>query len=184
VPVKAGEIVVDLRKPDAKEPDKIQVIYSPTPRDVVEAMCKLAKVTPEDIVYDLGCGDGRIVITAVEKFKAKKGVGIDIDPKLVKECQASAKKAGIEDRVEFRQGDVLNISDLSTANVVMLYMGEDINLRLKPILQKTLKPGARVVSHRFGMGDWKPVKTETIHSSDGYDCEILLWVVDKPGDKK
>jgi uncharacterized protein (TIGR03000 family) len=172
-----GEVVVDLSKADPKNPDDIVVRFVPTPDDVVEAMCQLAKIGKNDVVYDLGCGDGRMVITAVKKFGARRGVGIDIKEDLVKQCKENAKRAGIEDKVEFRQGDVLKVSDLADATVVMLYMGEDINLRLRPILQKTLKPGARIVSHRFTMGDWEPVKTERIDSAAGYPCDILLWEI-------
>lgn len=179
VPVKAAEAVVDLTKADDKNPDKIEVIFVPTPQDVVDAMCKMAKVGPDDNVYDLGCGDGRIVLTAVGKFKAKHGVGVDFDPERVKDSKESAKKQNLDKVVEFRQGDVLDIKDLSDATVVMLYMGEDINLRLRPILQKTLKPGSRIVSHRFLMGDWKPLKTETVKSSEGFECEVHLWIVGK-----
>lgn len=173
-----GEFVVDLRKPtDVK--DEIVVRFVATPDDVVEAMCKLAKVTKDDVVYDLGCGDGRMVITAVKKFGAKRGVGVDIDPKLVVKCKKSAKDAGVDDKVAFREGDVLKVDDLSDATVVLLYMGDDINARLKPILKKTLKPGARVVSHRFLMGDdWKPSVTESVKSSAGYPCDIHLWVIE------
>jgi len=172
-----GEVVVDLRKAtDIK--DDIVVRFVPTPDDVVAAMCKLAKVDKNDIVYDLGCGDGRMVITAVKDFGAKRGVGVDIDAKLVVKCKQAAKDAGVADKVKFREGDVLKVDDLSDATVVLLYMGDDINARLKPILQKTLKPGSRVVSHRFLMGDdWKPDKTETIQSDAGYPCDIHLWVI-------
>src|SRR5581483_10586289 len=117
-------------------------------------------------------------IMAVEKFGAKKGVGVDLDPERVKDSRERAKKHGVEKKVEFRQGDVLKVEDLSDASVVLLYMGDDINNRLKPILQKTLKPGSRVVSHRFTMGEWKPVKTETIRSKAGYECTILMWVIE------
>jgi len=178
--VKIGEkdeVAVDLTKADPKNPDDIVVRFVPTPDDVVEEMCKVAKVGPNDIVYDLGCGDGRMVITAVKKFGAKRGVGIDLDEKLVKECKAAAKKAGVDDKVEFRKGNVLEVEDLSDATVVLLYMGEDINLRLRPILQKTLKPGARVVSHRFTMGDWEPTQKKTVDSTVGYPCDVLLWEI-------
>jgi len=171
------EIIVDLSKADPKQPDDIKVRYVPTPDDVVDAMCKMGRVTKDDIVYDLGCGDGRIVITAVTKYGAKRGVGVDFDPERVKESKENAKKAKTGKLVEFRQGDVLKIKDLSDATVVMLYMGDDINLRLRPILKKTLKPGARIVSHRFTMGDWKPHKTETINSSAGYECLVHLWEI-------
>lgn len=172
-----ASIVIDLQEASAKEPDKIEVIYVPTPQAAVDAMCKLAKVGPEDVVFDLGCGDGRIVITAVSKFKARRGVGVDINAELVKQCKVNAQQEGVAARVEFRQGDVLEIDDLSSASVVMLYMGEDINLRLKPILQKTLKPGARVVSHSFTMGDWKPQRSESV-STGQVNCDLHLWVID------
>jgi uncharacterized protein (TIGR03000 family) len=171
------EIEVDLSKADTKENDDIVVRFVPTPDDVVDEMCKMAKVGKDDIVYDLGCGDGRMVITAVKKFGAKRGVGIELLPKLVQESKEAAKKAGVEDKVQFREGDVLKVEDLSDATVVMLYMGEDINLRLRPILEKTLKPGARVVSHRFTMGDWQPVQKKTVDSSVGYPCDVLLWEI-------
>lgn len=174
-----GEIIVDLSKADPKNPDDITVIYVPTPDDVVEEMARLAKISKDDVVYDLGCGDGRMVITAVKKFHAKKGVGVDLDPERVKDSQENAKKNEVEDRVTFRKGDVLKVADLSDASVVMLYMGEDINLRLRPILQKTLKPGSRVVSHRFLMGDWKPHKTISYKGKNGYDYSLHLWVIGK-----
>src|SRR5262249_33384167 len=177
---KPGEtVVVDLRKEDPKERDHIEIRYVPTPDDVVERMCKLAKVTKDDVVYDLGCGDGRLVITAVKKFAARRGVGVDLDPERIKESKANAKEKGVDDKVEFRIGDVLKIKDLQEANVVLLYMGDDVNLRLRPILQKTLKPGSRIVSHRFKMGDWEPDKTEKFRAEDGNEYEIHLWTVPK-----
>ncbi len=176
-PSKDEKIEVDMRVPNPKLKDDIVVRYVPTPNEVVDAMCKLGKVTKKDIVYDLGCGDGRMVIRAVDIFKAKRGVGIEIDPKLVKECKENSKKAGVEGKVEFREGDVLKIDDIPDATVVLLYMGTDINHRLKPILKSKLKPGARVVSHRFEMGgDWPPLKTETI-TVEGEDYLIHLWVI-------
>jgi len=182
VTAKEGEIVVDFRKASAEEKDDIVVRWVPTPPDVVEAMCKMAKITKNDVVYDLGCGDGIMVFTAVKKFEAKKGVGVDLDPDLVKKCQAKAKQEKVADRVEFRVGDVLKVEDLSDADVVLLYMGDDINNRLKPILKKTLKPGARVVSHRFLMGeDWRPEKsqkvTATVGEFPGYEEQIHLWTI-------
>ena len=180
VAFKEKEIVVDLTEADPKIKDEIVVIYVPTPDDVVDAMCKMAKVTKDDVVYDLGCGDGRIVIAAVAKFGAKRGVGIDLDPERVKDSKENAKKHKLSsEQIEFREGNVLKIDDLSKATVVMLYMGEDINLRLRPILQKTLKPGSRIVSHRFTMGDWKPDRTEKINSTAGYECLVHLWTIKK-----
>jgi SAM-dependent methyltransferase len=171
------EIPVDLSAADPKSPDDIVVRFVPTPQDVVDEMCRVAKVGKNDIVYDLGCGDGRMVITAVKKFGAKHGVGIELKDDLVKQCKAKAKEAGVEDRVEFRQGDVLKVKDLSDATVVLLYMGDDINLRLRPILQKTLKPGSRVVSHRFTMGDWEPTLKTTVNSTEYGPCDVLLWII-------
>jgi len=179
-PKPGATVVVDLRKQDPDNPDHIEIRFVPTPDDVVARMCKLGNVAKDDIVYDLGCGDGRIVITAVADFKAKKGVGVDLDPDRIKESVASAKEHKVTDRVEFRVGDVLKIKDLSSASVVMLYMGEDVNLRLRPILQKTLKPGSRIVSHAFSMGDWKPDKVETFEGEDGDEYVIYLWTIPKP----
>lgn len=177
--VEAGQDVeIDFRKPNPDIADDILVRYVPTPDDIVEKMVEMAKITKNDVVYDLGCGDGRMVIAAVKKGGAKRGVGIDIDPQRIAESKANAKQAGVEDKVEFREGDVLKIPDLSDANVVLLYMGEDLNRQLKPILQKTLKPGSRIVSHRFTMGpDWKPDRTETIKGKDGDTYLVHLWTI-------
>jgi SAM-dependent methyltransferase len=179
---KEGEIVVDFREPSNTEKDDIVVIFVPTPEEFVTAMCKLAKVGKDDVVFDLGCGDGRMVILAVKHFGAKRGVGIDLDPELIKQCKQNAKEHGVADKVDFRVGDVLKVDDLSEANVVLLYMGDDINLRLKPILQKTLKSGSRVVSHRFLMGDdWSPDRSEHVKATmgeyPGYEHDIHLWTI-------
>jgi uncharacterized protein (TIGR03000 family) len=176
VSVKAGETTeADLRNADNKQPDDLFIRYVPTPQVVVEAMLKLANVGDGDVVYDLGCGDGRIVVTAVSKFKAKRGVGVDIDPERVADSKATAKRDKVEDKVEIRQEDVLKLKDLGEASVVMLYMGDDLNLRLRPVLRKTLKPGSRVVSHRFAMGDWKPDKTIVVKDGDGIEYVLHLW---------
>jgi uncharacterized protein (TIGR03000 family) len=180
VRVQAGrEVTADLRKADPNNPDRFVIRFVPTPDEVVEAMCKLGRVGKDDVVYDLGCGDGRIVITAVKDFGARRGVGVDLDPVLVKESRKNAKKAGVADRIKFRQGDVLNLKNLRDATVVMLYMGEDVNLRLRPILKKTLRPGARVVSHDFGMGDWKPEKMIRVEDELGDEHEVYLWTIGK-----
>jgi precorrin-6B methylase 2 len=172
-----GEVVVDLTK--AFDQEKIKIRFVPTPDDVVAKMCQLAKVTNKDTVYDIGCGDGRMVIHAVEKFAAKRGVGIDLDPERIKESKENAKEQKVQDKVEFRVGDALDIRDLSDADVVLLYMGDDINLRLRPILKKTLKPGSRIVSHRFEMGDWRPTRTETFTGEDGDEYSIHLWIIEE-----
>jgi uncharacterized protein (TIGR03000 family) len=174
------EVVIDLRKPNPKRNDDVLVRYVPTPDDIVEAMLKLGGVGRNDVVYDLGCGDGRMVIAAVFKAEAKRGVGVDIDPVRIRESKANAKKVGVEDKVEFRLGDVLKVKDLSEATVVLLYMGDELNMLLRPILQKQLKPGARIVSHRFTMGDWKPLKTQTITGQDGDKYQIHLWKIEEP----
>ena len=133
------------------EPD---VEFVPTPTKVVLEMLKIANVTKEDVVYDLGCGDGRIVITAAKLYGAR-GVGVDIDPFRIRESNENAAKAGVADRVKFFQGDLFQ-TDLSEASVVALYLLPELNVRLRPKLFRELKPGTRIVSHDFHMGDWKP----------------------------
>jgi Methyltransferase domain len=146
------------------------VPYVPTPQSVVDAMLKVAKVGKNDVLYDLGSGDGRIVVTAAQKF-GTQGVGIDIDPQRIAEANQNAQKAGVSDRVKFVQQDLFN-TDLSKATVVTLYLLPDINLKLRPKLFKELKPGTRIVSHAFDMGDWKPQQTLNV---DGKT--IYYWVV-------
>ncbi len=178
------------RPAGADDKPRLDVPYVPTKQVVVEAMLKLANVKEGDVVYDLGCGDGRIVITAVEKFKAKRGVGIDLDPERIKDCQANLKKALDEKRLTpeqaksltFKQGDVLKIQpeDLKEVDVVTLYLLPDINRKLKPVLQKGLKDGARVVSHDFDMGDdWKEDKKVEVMSDRPYTHTIYLWTIKK-----
>ena len=150
------------------------VIYVPTPEQVVEAMLDVAKVTRDDVVYDLGCGDGRIVITAAQKFGAR-GVGIDIDPARIGEANANAKRAGVTDRVTFKLADLF-ATDISEASVVTLYLLPSLNVKLMPKLMKELKPGTRIVSHAFDMGDWKPEQTLEVEGRTIYD-----WTVPKPG---
>jgi uncharacterized protein (TIGR03000 family) len=185
ISVQAGQdVTVDMRRGDKDRPDKIVIRYVPTPQEVVDAMLKLAAVGKGDVVYDLGCGDGRIVVTAVRDFGAKRGVGVDIDPKRIQESRANAKRSNVEGKVEFRQGDVFAIRDLSEATVVTLYMGQELNLALRPILQKALKPGARIVSHRFTMGDWKPLETRTLTDAEGEKYLIHLWKIGEGESKK
>ena len=150
------------------------VPFVPTPDNVVQAMLKHAKITPQDVIYDLGSGDGRIVIAAVKQSGAR-GVGIDIDPQRVMEARENAKAAGVTDRVEFVEQDLFK-ADISEATVVTLYLLPAINLRLRPKLLEELKPGTRIVSHSFHMGDWKPIAQETV----GYHT-IYYWEVPPKG---
>jgi SAM-dependent methyltransferase len=150
--------------------------YVQTPQDLVDRMLQMAQVGRNDVVYDLGCGDGRLVITAAKKFGAR-GVGVDFDLNRVKESQVNAKKAGVEALVEFRQQDALTV-DVSPATVVTLYLLTSSNLKLRPILTKALRPGARIVSHQFGMGDWTPARQETLTEADGSTHILYLWTVD------
>jgi SAM-dependent methyltransferase len=174
-------VVVDFHKEDPGRPDLIKPIYFPTPPQVVEAMCKMGQVGKDDVVFDIGCGDGRMVITGVKKFGAKKGVGIDIDADLVKKCRANAKEAGVSDKTEFRNENALEMKDLSEATVVLLYVGEDFGAALEPVLRKTLKPGARIVSHRFPLGKWEPDTEKTITAKNNYDMDeeyvLKLWKI-------
>jgi ribosomal protein L11 methylase PrmA len=135
----------------AKTPD---VIFVPTPEAVVDAMLKVANVGANDVVYDLGCGDGRIVIAAAKNYGAR-GVGIDVDPQRIAEARANAVKAGVTERVQFRQEDLF-AADLHEATVVTLYLLPSLNLKLLPKLEHDLRPGTRIVSHAFDMGDWTP----------------------------
>jgi SAM-dependent methyltransferase len=146
------------------------VPFVPTPKEVVEAMLKLADVKSGDTVYDLGSGDGRIVITAAERY-GTHGVGIDINPERIQEATENARKAGVEKLVEFRQGDLFE-AKISPATVVTLYLLPSVNLKLKPKLLHDLKPGTRIVSHSFDMGDWKPDKQEDVGGRT-----IYLWIV-------
>jgi SAM-dependent methyltransferase len=164
------------RKPD--------VHYVPTPEEVVEKMLELANVGKDDVVYDLGCGDGRIVITAAKKYGAR-GVGVDIDPERIKESNENAQKAGVTDRVKFIQQDLFEI-DFSEATVVTLYLLPALNLKLRPKLLRDLKPGSRIVSHAFDMGDWKPDKVVTVPGDIDSEVErtIYFWVVPASGERK
>ena len=171
---RAGEpIVVDLTVEDPA--DRVRVVYVPTPDAMVAEMIKLAGVGPDDVVVEPGCGDARITIAAV-KAGARKGVGIDIDPDRVAESRKLVKEAGLDDRIEIRQGDALDIPDLSEASVVFLYMGDHFNMLIRPHLWRELKVGARVVSHRFTMGDWKPDRTVSVGLDDPA-YELHLWTV-------
>jgi SAM-dependent methyltransferase len=150
-------------------PRRPDVHFVPTPDEVVEAMLDVANVSAKDVLYDLGSGDGRIPIAAAKKF-GTRGVGIDIDPERIKEANANLKSAGVGDKVRFIQGDLFE-QDLSRATVITLYLLPELNLKLRPTLLK-LKPGTRIVSHDFDMGDWKPEKTLKLGRSTVY-----FWTV-------
>jgi len=162
MPSSAQQAPAPLRSPD--------VIFVPTPQEVVDAMLKLAKVTKNDVVYDLGSGDGRIPITAARTYGAR-GVGIDIDPQRIKEATENLKTSGMGDRVRFLNQDLFT-TNISEATVVTLYLLPSLNLKVMPKLNAELKPGTRVVSHAFDMGDIKPVQTQNVNGRT-----IYLWIV-------
>ena len=136
-------------------------------------MLRLARITAQDVVYDLGSGDGRIIITAAQKFGAR-GVGVELDPALVKRARADAVRAGVQDRVTFTQADLFK-TDLSRATVVTLYLSPSINLRLESKLRRELGPGARIVSHRFPIGTWKPEQDVLVEQT-----HVYLWTLPRP----
>jgi SAM-dependent methyltransferase len=148
----------------------LDVPYVPTPMPVVDAMLDLAKVGKSDVVYDLGCGDGRIVVRASQRFGCR-GVGVDLNPERVKEAKENARKNGVTQLTRFEVGDVFEF-DFSPASVVTMYLLPSVNLKLRPRLQKELKPGTRIVSHDFNMGDWTPQAIREINRS-----RIYLWTV-------
>jgi len=150
-----------LRKPD--------VHYDPTPPAVVRLMLDLARVGPGDVVYDLGCGDGRILVEAARR--GARAVGVDIDPVRVREARENARAAGVSDRVEVRLGDLFE-TDVRPATVVALFLWPDLNLRLRPRLLEQLRPGARVVSYWHDMGDWEPDRTAPTERA-----RVYLWIV-------
>jgi SAM-dependent methyltransferase len=159
---------------EQREPD---VPYVPTPQEVVDEMLKLAKVQKGDVLYDLGSGDGRIPITAVEDYGVQKAVGIDINPQRIEEANANAKKAGVSDRVQFLNQDLFK-SNFGEASVVTLYLLPDINVKLRPQLFKQLKPGTRIVSHDFDMGEWKPERVVQVQGPNRTHT-LYYWVVPK-----
>ncbi|BAZ09467.1 hypothetical protein NIES4071_12750 [Calothrix sp. NIES-4071] len=163
------EVQQTTQKPQERTPD---VVYVPTPTEVVDKMLSMAKVGKNDILFDLGSGDGRIPITAAQRF-GTRGTGIDIDPERIKEANANAKKAGVTDKVTFLQQDLFK-SDFSKATVVTLYLLPELNVKLRPQLFKQLKPGTRIVSHAFDMGDWKPEQTANVNGRTVY-----YWTIPK-----
>jgi hypothetical protein len=148
---------------------QLDVHFVPTPEEVVESMLRMAKVTDKDFVIDLGSGDGRIVITAAKKYGAR-GLGVDLDPQRIKEAQDNTKAAGVGDKVEFRQQNLFE-TDLSKATVLTMYLLPRLNLQLRPQLLD-LKPGTRLASHAFDMGDWRADRHERMNNSDAF-----FWIV-------
>ena len=177
VAVLAAAPVLSLSQPQPRKPAQQQpdVIFVPTPHEVVEDMLRLANVRKGDVLYDLGSGDGRIAITAAKKYGIK-AVGIDIDPERIREANENARKAGVANLVEFRQEDLFK-ADFREASVVTLYLLPDLNVKLRPRLWEELKPGTRIVSHQFDMGTWKPDKRL---ESNGR--VVYFWTI--PGKKK
>jgi SAM-dependent methyltransferase len=159
---------------DEPERDSTYVApFVPTPQEVVDRMLELAEVRNGDVLYDLGSGDGRIVITAARKYGVK-AVGFEIEPNLVKQSQERVREAGLEDLAEIREQDIRKV-DLSPASVVTMYLYPAANLRLRATIMRQLKPGSRVVSHAFGMGNWKPDRVEQLKDSAGLLRTIYLW---------
>jgi 16S rRNA G966 N2-methylase RsmD len=151
-----------------------EVRYEPTPPEVVAAMLELAQVRADDLVADLGCGDGRIVIEAVRRHGAR-GLCVDIDPRRIAEATRNARAAGVEDRIRFLNQDLF-ATDLHGVSVVMLFLSPQFNLRLRPKLARELAPGARVVSHWHDMGDWPPSRALVV-KSDGRERSVYLWAL-------
>lgn len=162
----------------ARTPD---VPYVPTTEKAVQEMLKLANVKKSDVLYDLGCGDGRIVITAAKLF-GTRGVGIDINPERIKEARENAKREGVENLVRFEENDLF-VADIKPASVVTLFLLSSVNLKLRPRLLEELRPGTRVVSNTFDMGDWKPEKEAFVGDADGGEDfsglsqRLYLWTI-------
>jgi trans-aconitate methyltransferase len=169
--IASAAVVAQPAKTLDKQPE---VPFVPTNDKVVAEMLKVANVGKNDVLYDLGSGDGRIPITAARRW-GTRGIGVDIDPQRVKEARENATKAGVADKVKFLEQDLFE-TDIKDATVVTLYLLPEVNLRLRPKLLADLKPGTRVVSHNYDMGDWKPLKTLTVKLPDG-EHTVYYWVV-------
>ena len=174
--VSTAVLAVALLTPSLLAQSRSLAPYVPTPSDVVDRMLRLAMVGPRDVVYDLGCGDGRIVIAAAEKFGAR-GVGVDIDANLINQAEVNAKAAGVSGRVKFLVQDAMTV-DVSDATVVTLYLLSASNVKLRPILTRQLRRGARIVSHSFAMGDWEPEVVDTFRDENGTSRTLYLWTTD------
>lgn len=154
--------------------ESLPVRYEPTSPEVVQVMLELAGVGPGDVVYDLGCGDGRIVIAAVQRYGAS-GVCVDIDPRRIADSRENAREAGVSDSIRFLNQDLF-ATDISGASVVTLFLSPSFNMQLRPVLQRELAPGARVVSHWHDMGGWAPRETAHVMSG-GRNHPVYLWVI-------
>lgn len=159
---------------DEVVPDELDVPYVPTHQSVVDEMLTMAEVKGTDVLYDLGSGDGRIPITAAKRF-GTRGVGVDLNPVRVREANKNAEDAGVTDKVRFIQGDLFE-QDFSEASVVTLYLLPEVNMKLRPKILE-MKPGTRVVSHNYDMGDWKPEKSKTIKTPEGGTHYVYFWRV-------
>jgi SAM-dependent methyltransferase len=153
----------------AEQEPKLDVIYVPTPQEVVDRMLDIAEVKPGDFVIDFGCGDGRMVVSAAKR--GARGYGVDINPVRIREANENARKAGVTDKVEFKVANLFE-EDLSKADVMAMYLLTDINLRLRPKILDTMKPGTRIVSHAFDMGDWEPDQRDVVSGK-----QIFFWIV-------
>jgi cyclopropane fatty-acyl-phospholipid synthase-like methyltransferase len=155
-------------------PPRPDIAYIPTPNDAVEAMLELANVRANDTLYDLGCGDGRLLIRAAQRW-GTRGVGIDVDPQRIAQAQTAVQQAGVDDLVTLQRGNLYD-SDFSAATVVALYLLPHLNVRLRPRLLHQLRSGARVVSHQFDMGDWTPNRIVKLTASEE-ESTLYLWVI-------
>ena len=171
----------DPSSPAPRDPASLAP-YVASPEMIAEEMLRVADVGKEDVVYDLGSGDGRIVIAAARRYGAK-GVGFELDADLVRRSTENARRAGVAHLVEFRQQDVLTV-DLSPATVVTIYLSRDANLKLRPAIRSQLRPGARVVSHDFDMGDWDPDAVRPLLDESGMTRNVYLWRIGAPRPKR
>ena len=164
------------------QPLYILAPFVPTPEEVVDHMLRLADVTSEDVVYDLGCGDGRVVIAAARKFGAR-GVGVDIEPYNISESQANARQAEVEDLTTFRVEDALAV-DFSPATVITLYLVGWSTMKFKPLLARDARPGTRIVSHNYSLEGWEPMEVKTVVDADGKTHTLYLWVMGEYGEPR
>lgn len=184
----SGQGAVSQAISNEQEKAKLDVPYEPSSEEVVKAMLEIADVGKDDLVYDLGCGDGRIVIAAAQRAGAR-GAGVDLDPERIKESLENARKAKVTDRVQFFQQDLFQ-TDIGKATVIMLYLWPEVNLKLRPKLLRELKPGTRVVSHSHNMGSWEPDQTMTVPQGHNVYFWVIpanvtgTWEWDNPGEKE